>query len=70
MPEWIIVYGEPQLPRYDRYTSLDEALVEWEHLKQLRRHVRENRRTMSHPRQHDFLAMVIDDREYQACEKK
>ena len=69
MPEWILVYGERHLPNYDRYDTIDEALVAWEHLKQTRRHVANDRRNTHTPAFHDFLALVVDDKEYPACKK-
>ena len=68
MPEWIIITkSDESAPTVTHYTSLDEALVQWEHLKQIRRHTREDKRETWHPYQHDYLVMIVDDKEYLAC---
>lgn len=70
MAEWLIVSGEPHRPRYDHYQDIDGALVAWDHLKQIRRLEREDRRTLYAPKVHDFLVLICDQREYEKIIKE
>jgi hypothetical protein len=63
MPEWIIIEGSINEPRCKKYASLDDALLAWDHLR-LSRHYHHEAHL------HDVLAMIVDEKEYPACQAK